>query len=243
MPFQLRVLGETALRTTDGSSLDALLAQPKRFALLTYLLVDPPPRLHRREALLLRFWPEFDEAHARGALSQALSFLRRHLGEEAVVTRGTEEVGLNHALFESDAARFEALAEAGEDQRALARYGGDLLPGFHLDGCNEFDDWLAAERARLRARAVRCAKAVSRAAEASGDQSLAVVAARHALLLEPLDESAAGRAIRALALAGRPALAVAEYEAFRIRLQQELGLEPSAGLRALIERVRTTGQP
>lgn len=239
MPFSLHLLGLTELKDAEGRSVDAVLAQPKRLALLAYLMIDPPPRFHRRDDLLLRFWPDKDEAHARGALSQALAFLRRHLGEEVVLTRGANEVGIDRAKISCDVERFEQQVEAGTCDKALATYQGDLFAAFHLDGDHEFDEWVSVQRARLRERAVRCAKAVVRAAERAGDGSRAVLAGRQLLLLAPLDESAAISVLTVLAAAGRPALAIAEYEAFRRRLRDELGVEPSAGLQRLVDGLRS----
>lgn len=241
MPIQFRLLGSTELRAEDGSALDDVVAQPKRLALLAYLAVDRPGRLHRRDSLLLLLWPESDETHARGALSQALSFLRRNLGEGVIISRGVDEVGVDAARITTDVAAFEAQADAGQHARALGLYWGDLLTGLNISGCNEFDDWLSAERKRLRERAARAARAVTKEAIASGDGSVAIVAARHALLLEPLDETAAGRVLAAYELAGRPALGLAEYDAFRRRLKDEMGIEPSAALQRAAERLRAVG--
>lgn len=238
MALKLRLLGSTELRDGDGPALETVLAQPKRVALLAYLRIDRPVRLHRRDSLLLLFWPDADETHARGALSQALAFLRRGLGDGVIVTRGVDEVGVDAARIETDVDRFERHADAEEHARALAEYKGDLLAGLHVSGCNEFDDWLAAERHRLRERAARSARVLARLALEAGDGSTAVLAARHALLLSPLDESAARRVLAAYELAGRPALGLAEYDAFRKRLREELGVEPTADLQRLVERIR-----
>lgn len=243
MTTQLRLLGSTELLDPDGVRIDAVLAQPKRLALLAFIAIDRPVRLHRRDALLLLLWPDADEAHARGALSQALAFLRRHLGVGVIVTRGTEEVGVDSGLLETDVQRFETAADDGEHARALKHYAGALLAGFHVSGCSDFDDWLSAERERLRERAVRAAKALSRLAEQSEDKSTAVVAARHALLLAPLDESAAIRVLASLDLAGRPALALQEYEAFRRRLLEQLGVAPSVELQRRVESIRARSAP
>ena len=238
MAITLRLLGMVELADAAGASVERVLAQPKRLALLAYLTVSRPPRLHRRDALLLMFWPDLDESRARGALSQSLSFLRRALGAEVIVSRGAEDVGVDHTRIGTDVDSFERHADAGEHVRALSRYQGDFLAAFHVSGCNDFDDWATAERTRLRERAVRSAKAVAQTAEVNRDYSAAVVAAQHALLLAPLDESAARRVLTALRDAGRPALAVAEYEAFGRRLRIALGVEPSAELRRLAEGIR-----
>ena len=70
--IQLRVLGGTDLRSSDGQELRAVLAQPKRPALLVYLALASPRGPHRRDCLIALFWPKQDTDHARNALSQAM---------------------------------------------------------------------------------------------------------------------------------------------------------------------------
>ena len=66
----LRVLGTVALAGRDGA--EALLAQPKRAALLIYLAAARPSGHHRRDRLVSMFWPEHSQEHARAALRKAL---------------------------------------------------------------------------------------------------------------------------------------------------------------------------
>jgi DNA-binding SARP family transcriptional activator len=58
-----------------------------------------------------------------------------------------------------DAVEFEAAIEADDPARALGLYRGDLLDGFHVSGCGEFERWLEEERVWLRRRAARAAAA------------------------------------------------------------------------------------
>ena len=241
MPLHLSLLGASELRGEDGAPIDAVLSQPKRLALLAFLAVDRPVRLHRRDSLLLLLWPESDESHARGALSQALTFLRRSLGDGVIVTRGLEEVGVEPARIGTDVEAFTREAEAGSHGAALARYRGDLLAGLHVSGCHEFDDWMSAERERLRAIAVRSARKAAESALSARDGSTALLSAQHGLLLAPLDESLLEQVMLAHDLAGRPAVALHEYEEFRRRLRTEVGVEPSARLQALAARLRGAG--
>ena len=83
---RLRVLGSVDLRDDGGRDLNAVLAQPKRLALLTYLALARPPGFHRREILLSLLWPQSDHATARNSLRQALHFLRHSLGEAVIVS-------------------------------------------------------------------------------------------------------------------------------------------------------------
>src|SRR6476620_5610410 len=94
--IQLRLLGGLDLLDPNGrGELRSVLVQPKRLALLVYLGLAGDQRFRRRDTVVGLFWPELDAEHARGALRQALRFLRGELGPDALMTRGEEEVGVN----------------------------------------------------------------------------------------------------------------------------------------------------
>src|SRR5512143_1505898 len=127
---RLQTLGELGLRGADGQELGALLVQPKRVALLTYLAVARPRGFHRRDSLLALLWPDHDAFHARAALRQVIHSLRSSLGE-ALLARG-EDLALDPALFTCDVWSFEEAVHRGDREAAASIYGGELLPGFFL---------------------------------------------------------------------------------------------------------------
>src|SRR5512142_1928410 len=133
-----------------------VLAQPKRLALLAYLALAEASGFRRRDKTVALFWPEVDDEHARGSLRQALSFLRRTLGEGVIVTRGDEEIGVSRRALECDASLFLDACAAGRDQEAIAVYRGDFLDGFFVsDAAPEFQAWVDDQRAELRRRAAK----------------------------------------------------------------------------------------
>src|SRR6188474_2037717 len=107
--------------TGNGGEVDALLRQPKRVALLSYLAMPRPGTWHRRDSLLGTFWPELDQLRARTALRSALYTLRRHLAEGAIRTRGDDDVSLDPHLFTTDVAAMMDDIAAGKNAEALAR--------------------------------------------------------------------------------------------------------------------------
>ena len=78
----VRLLGSVDIRDAGGSERDALLRQPKRVALFSYLAAAVPRGFHRRDTLTGLFWPESTQDQARNALSQALHVLRTELGDD-----------------------------------------------------------------------------------------------------------------------------------------------------------------
>src|SRR5512142_493502 len=127
--IDLRTLGTLDLRVRGGPELLSVLSQSKRTALLCYLALAEPRGFQRRDTLLALFWPEADAEHARASLRQAVHFLRRSLGEDVIVSRGDDDLAVGAGVLECDAVAFEVALAAGERERALAVYRGDLLPG------------------------------------------------------------------------------------------------------------------
>jgi serine/threonine-protein kinase len=230
-------LGPVSLTDTEGRELDALLAQPRRLALLAYLAVAAPRGLHRRDAILTLFWPELDQQHARAALRQALRVIRASLG--AVITsRGDDEIGVDFERLQCDADAFDRAIAGGRWNEALELYRGELLEGFFISGAPEFEHWLDAERTHLRAAVVGGARTLVERAIEVGDVAGAVQLAARGLRLAPLDESLTQLLIGILDRVGDRAGAVRAYEDFARRLAQELDVRPSAETQALLAAVR-----
>jgi DNA-binding SARP family transcriptional activator len=228
------MLGTTELVAADGRPAEAILAQPKRLALLAYLCVARPAGFRRRDQLLALFWPELDEARARSALSQALHKLRQSLGQDVVLTRGPDEVGANPQRLTTDVTDlYRALAD-GRPHEALDLYRGDLLPGFAIRESPEFDQWLENERRTLRDRVAAAAWEAVEGAQAGGRAADAGRLARRAVELAPYDEAGVRRCIGLLAQAGDPAGAVRCYDEFAERLRRDLELTPAPETTALL---------
>ncbi len=182
--IELRTLGELQLQGSDRRELCAILAQPKRLAVLTYLAVST--HWQRRDSVVALFWPDLDTDHARGALRQALRFLRRELGHGVLNGRSEEELGFQAGTLWCDAAAFERACQAGRLAEALELYRGDFLDGFFVSGAApEFDLWVTAKRVRLRNLAVEAARTCAERCEAQGDGAAAMRWARRAFDVEP----------------------------------------------------------
>jgi eukaryotic-like serine/threonine-protein kinase len=239
--IRLHLLGAIDLRDENGREVQAVLAQPKRLALLAYLAAASPRGPHRRDALLGIFWPELDQEHARNALSKAVHFLRRSLGEGALVSRSAEELGLDGALVWTDVAAFGAALDGDRVDEALGLYRGDLLPSFFVPDAPGFEEWLERERTDLRARAAEAARLLAERLEVGGDATRAIACARRAVALSNGDERPLRRLLELLDKLGDRSAALHAYDTFARRLAAELEVEPGAETVALIERIRASG--
>jgi serine/threonine-protein kinase len=240
--LKLHLLGTVDLLDA-GRDVTPVLRRPKSLALLAYLACARPPGFHRRDALLALFWPDLDQAHARNALRQTVHSLRHVLSAEAVVGRGEEELGVERTRVWCDVPQFEELLDASKAESAVALYRGELLSGFHVSGCGEFEHWLDLERKHLAQRALAATLALSRDAEKRGDDVAAASWAKRATEIGPYDESALRRLMRLLDHLGRRADAVRNYEDFADRLALDLDVAPSPETRALIETIRARVEP
>jgi TolB-like protein/DNA-binding SARP family transcriptional activator len=212
----------------------------KRLGLLSYLVLARPRGFQRRDALLALFWPERGQASARNALSNMLYHLRRELGADVIVNRGTEEIGIRRGQITCDVLDFEDALDQGKTEAALELYRGMLLPGFHVpDAAPAFSHWLDGERERLRRRAAEAAWDRADAAEQEGDEAGARAWARRAAGLTPLSDDAQKRLISLLARVGDRAGARAAYETFAERLRREWDMEPTDELTALLDDIDT----
>ncbi|HEX5385871.1 MAG TPA: BTAD domain-containing putative transcriptional regulator [Gemmatimonadales bacterium] len=207
----------------------------KHLALLIYLALSPT-RTRTRQHLLGLLWPEKPEPQAKHSLNEAVRRLRACLGADRLVSVG-ESLTLSDAGLCVDALRFGAAA-ASDPAQAVSLVTGDFLEGFALGDSSPFDDWATAERARYRSRAAAILVGAGERCLIQAQFGEATEMARRALAAEPYSEPAARLLIRASALAGDAAGALAAFHEFRRGLADELSEIPSRELLALAERVR-----
>jgi DNA-binding SARP family transcriptional activator len=104
---------------------------------------------------------------------------------------------------------------------------GDVLPGW-------YDDWVTYERSRLAQLRLHALELLADLLVDRGEISAALLAASAAVAIEPLREAATRALIRAQIEDGNYHGALRDYEAYRSRVQAELGLLPSGRLDALM---------
>jgi DNA-binding SARP family transcriptional activator/Tfp pilus assembly protein PilF len=236
--LQLRAFGSIDLRSATGEQLRAVLAQPKRLALLAYLALARPRGPQRRDQVVALFWPEQDAEHARNALSQAVFFLRRFVGPDTLVSRNGDELELVRDALWCDALAFEQAIGAGDHARAVELYRGELLPGLHIPGgANELDRWLDVERTRYARTYAEALESLASACEAVGDDRGAVVWWRQLAAHDPYSSRATLRLMQAVAASGDPAAAVRCARDHLTLLGTELGIRPDPEVTALAERL------
>lgn len=208
-------------------------------ALLAYLVLEMD-HAHRREKLAGLLWPDHAEPRARQSLSQALYNLRLVTGDASAFPRhflsdrqtvgfnGCSDHWLDAALIAQvlgSSAPYPTDGEAASvTEAALALFCGDLLEGFTLQGCAEFEEWLVLQQERYHRLVTDACWRLALAYEELGSVYRALRCTRRLLELEPWREEAHRRAMRLLMSCGRRSEALEHYHVCRRLLAQEFGV-------------------
>lgn len=240
--IELRTLGETQV-LRPGPPARNFHLQPKRLAVLAYLAAARPRGMHRRESLLVMFWPDEDEHRARNALSQTVHAIRREIGQQVLLTQGHELIGVDPASLSCDAVEFEERLDRGELEEALRSYRGEFLRGLAIGDAMGFDRWQESEAWRLQRRAWKAAEALADTAEADGSLLAALHWLEQAVEFLPTDEVLLRRLLTLTDSMGDRAGALRAHERFSTLLQEEYGVDPSPETQALVREIRARRTP
>jgi DNA-binding SARP family transcriptional activator/Tfp pilus assembly protein PilF len=232
----LHTLGALDLRR-DGVQQSALLAQPRRMALLVFIAARSTRLTHSRDELLAVFWPDLALPRARRALNQALYVLRHELGPEVIVSEGSG-IRVEPSQLLCDLVAFEEDCRNGGLLEAMSLYRGDFLPGFFVSGAPEFEQWEEERRTQLQRSASETAARLSIMARTDGKIDEAILWGRRELETAPYDESALRRLIGLLAACGKRAEAMQTYADFARNLAADFELTPSVETLRLAQGLR-----
>jgi len=189
-----------------------------------------------REYVAGSLWGDSTERHAAGSLRTALWRLGHspkpiieaadphlRLSPRVAVDFRASEALAHHILDDSC-----ALTEADIDDALLSV---DLLPDWT-------EDWVLVQREYHTQLRVRALEALCRRLSEEGQFGRAVQVGIMAVAAEPLRESAQRVLVAAHLAEGNVAAALKRYESFRTLLRDELKLDPSPQMQALIEKAR-----
>lgn len=122
-------------------------------------------------------------------------------------------------------------------RHALDLYQGPFLDGFVVEGAPEFEAFVLQERARLHRLAMTALDTLALYHAERREWGPAVYLLGRAISLDPFEERHVELIMESLWRAGRPDAALAEYEALRSRMMEEVGVEPRASLGDMALRI------
>jgi DNA-binding SARP family transcriptional activator len=235
--IELITLGAPSIRQ-DGAERTGLSSHKQKVALLSYIGVEGPVS---RDNLVGMFWPEKPDKSARHSLSQALHALRKELGEDCLHANG-DQVDLG-ATVTVDVKRLQAAGQEERWDEVVELYRGPFLDQFYLPEVLGFDDWQSRTRAWVSSLARKGFEKAIASRYDAGDIAGALDVAWRWAKLEPLEDEAQHALIALLAFSGDRALALDLYEAYRQRVDRELGVQPLEETVTMVEGVRSGVAP
>lgn len=213
---------------------------------LAYLVLNrhqPVPT----SAVATALWGDAVPPSWEGSLRAIVSKLRSAIAAAAGATAPDATIDADAGCYQLRAAgawvdvevaarevdRAEGSRRAGDAERAWSHAAvasaiarRPVLPG-------EDAPWVAEERGRMRSVLVRATDVLAEVWLERGDTTLAVAAAREVVDLEPFREAGTRLLMRAHLAAGDRGEAVRAYEACRVLLATELGVDPDPATQEL----------
>jgi DNA-binding SARP family transcriptional activator len=189
-----------------------------------------------RAAVAGLLWPHVPEEQAHGSLRSALWRLQKAAPGLVDSSCGRLSLDRDVRVDVRDTVRWaRAVLDPRRDDVGTpppeCALSGELLPGW-------YDDWVLAERERLRQLRLYAMEALAERLGRQGRHGEAVQAAYAAIRTEPLREAAHRTLVRIHLAEGNTAEALRAYESFRRLLEAELGESPSGRMVELVAGLR-----
>ena len=245
--------------TVGGQSVERLRSL-REAALLAYLATEAD-RSHPRTQLAGLLWPDLPEISARNNLKQTLLNLRETIrdrdAQPPLLYADRTTIQFNRAssqwvdvLVFGDALRATAqhahpdLLACAECQarlaQAVALYQGPLLANFALSQSDLFEEWVLLAREQFHNQMMLACGQLSAIYAQQGNHTEALTYVRRQIELDPFHEPAQRQLLTLLTVSGDRSGALVQFDNFRVRLQNELGVEPSPETLSLVEQIRTS---
>ena len=207
-------------------------------ALLSYLAIAAG-KTQLRDKLATLLWGDMGERQARAGLRQAIFMLRRILGDAGPLRVEGDNVALDPGLVGTDVEEFQQCAAHGARaplERAAALYQGNLLEGLSLQEPS-FEEWLVAERRRLRELALEAVGKLLELQRGAGVLEAALQTALRLVTLDPVQEHVHRTLMLLHTELGDRGAALRQYQLCVSALARELRAEPEAETKTLYREI------
>lgn len=221
----------------DGAALEVSIRSQRVIALLALERTRV-----RRSFVAGTLWPEVSDERASASLRSALWTLPR-LGPAPIVAGGqyvalAADVAVDYYAACRAIDRLIRPAAGADEPDADPRSFDDAL--LRADLLAEWsEDWILVEQERYRQLRLHALEAHCDRLTIAGFSALAIQAGLAAVAAEPLRESAHRALVRAYVAEGNRSEALRQFRLYERLVGRELGIEPSAEFRALVEGVRS----
>ncbi|WP_078714495.1 AfsR/SARP family transcriptional regulator [Agreia bicolorata] len=231
--IEIDVLGPLTVRN-DGEEILGLSVGTKR--LIAFLALRPRGA---RLAISGEMWPDVTERRASDSLRSALTRLEDAI--KPAITMTPAGLGLAPGVIvdlnvaQASARRLLQPGRASTvddlSTRAIEAFASRILPDW-------YDEWVLSEVEDWRQLRLHALEAQAELLILEGNLRAAAWAARAAMRVEPLRQSAIVSLIKVHLAEGNQSEALRDFDIYKALLQKELGLEPTSLLTQLVEPLR-----
>ena len=208
----------------------------KTKALLAYLALNR--RTHMRSSLAGLLWGEMSEEKAHTNLRKSIANLKKHVGDWLTITR-LEVTFSAESPHWIDSHAFTTT----NPTEAVALYRGNFLEGLFFGDAPEFEQWMLAQRARLREQMLTALHQCIVSESEKRHYTNAINYCQRLLALEPWREETHQQLMLLHARSGQRSAALAQFERCKEVLWEELGVLPSQQTESLRDRIRDHPTP
>ncbi|GGD80988.1 BTAD domain-containing putative transcriptional regulator [Paenibacillus nasutitermitis] len=235
--MKIRCFGRLRVETENGAVIKWRTSKTEE--LMAFLLHHRGEAVSR-DRILDQLWGEVNVDRAGAQFNTTSHYLRKALsqvGFDGIVQHVEGGYRIDMSRLDCDLDEWNRLlaAQTQIDDIALRDYAAEFVQLYgegYMAGTSY--DWVEQARVRLESEYVALLLRLHEREEMRGQYHVAAELLRQALLHDPLNEYIHELLIRMLLLAKERFMAIKQYEALRVMLQTELGMEPKEAVRRLL---------
>lgn len=231
--LKINLLGKLKIEYL-GESLESKLAS-KTIAMV-YLLIANKGRYMSKDKLMVYLWPDSTEDAARYNLRYNLWLLKKVIpqgedGQTLILSDKescilNEDYPLNCDLLTIKELDWEK-ADIEQLVHAKSLFCGNIMEGWYLKCCNEFNEFILLDRMTCEGRHMKILDALAGRYEKAGDFVKALDVLLEMAAVEPENEELALRIMQQYAAAGKRTQAINYYKSFEAGLWNNLNIIPN----------------
>lgn len=233
-----------------GRRLDSQLGR-KALAML-YLLLSSRHMSLPKSKLALYLWPDSSEDAARYNLRYNLWLIRKVIpadenGAHFILSEKDVCSVSDSYRFECDLLRIKNFCRDGADikqlESALSCFQGEVMEGWYLKGCSEFNELILFDRMTCERIQMTLLHELERRYESEGMLHSAASLLSEMARIEPYNEDIALKIMALHSASGDRSAAINHYSRFKSALYESLGIAPNEALSNFCKELMSADAP
>lgn len=244
--LKISLLGKTKIEY-QGEDLEPRLST-KTIAMV-YLLIANQGKYVQKDKIMVYLWPDSAEEAARYNLRYNLWILKKVLppgpNGETLIRSDKDSCILNDSYpLECDLLTIKGLdyRNCGIDQLLHAKnlFCGDIMEGWYLKNCNEFNEYILLDRMTCESRQIEILTELADRYETAAEYAKALEVLKEVAAFEPENETVALRIMKLYAASGNRTAALNYYKFFEAGLWSSLKITPAEAITRFCRELQLT---